>query len=542
MRALTIGAGLAALALTAGCSGAAPGQSDSSQKELNDLATTTRAATSNLDQVTWDLPYGEPASVDPIKSFNYPENTVVANLCEGLTQVQPDLTIKPNLASKVEQPDATTYVYTLRQGVTFWNGDPMTADDVVFSLNRQLDPDEGSYWAGSVTSNIASVTKTGEDQVTVKLKQPDVTFNGYMSTPIGNVVEKSFRTQAGDSFGTPQGGIMCTGPYKLDSWDKGSQLTIVRNDSYWNTDKQPKTKKVTFRFIVDGGALGAALTSGSIDGAYDVPLNSVAKLRDSDNGSLTLGRSLQIVAVISTGDGPLANPQVRKALAMATDREAIAKVVYAGTARAARSVVPPGGWSYGDDEYSKTLQELPDTKVDLAAAKKLVDQAGVPSQPITIAYPAERQYYADLLSEMANAGRKLGITIEPKGVPSARYGAFFSDPKARAGYGGFMTTNYMDIPDPLSFLRTMAIKDGSQNYNGYDNPEVADLLGQATGTQDEQKRAALVSKALVSWEDDMPWIPIVSPAVRLYMDKKVTGAPASFCYLYYPWAADLGGA
>jgi peptide/nickel transport system substrate-binding protein len=541
MRPLTIGAGLATLALLAGCSSAPSAKSDTTQ-DLTNLATTTDAASSELDQVTWDLSYGEPESLDPIKSFNYPENTVVANLCEGLMQVQPDLTIKPNLASQVEQPDDRTYVYTLRQGVQFWNGDPMTADDVVFSLKRQLDPDEGSYWAGDVTGNIASVDKTGEDQVTVKLKNPDVTFNGYMSTPIGNVVEKSFRTRAGDSFGTPQGGVMCTGPYQLDSWQKGSKLTIARNDSYWNTEKRAKTEKVVFRFIVDGGALSSALGTGGVDGAYDVPLDSVAKLRQSDSGALTLGRSLQIVAMISTGDGPLGDPRIRRALAMATDREAIAKVVYAGTATAARSVVPPGGWSYGDDVFGKTLQDLPDTKVDIEGAKKLVAEAGSTSAPITIAYPAERQYYADILSEMANAGRKLGLTIQPKGVPSAQYGAFFSDPKARAGYGGFMTTNYMDIPDPLSFLRTMAIKGGSQNYNDYDNPAVADLLDRAAGTQDEHERAGLVGQALTMWEKDMPWIPVVAPAVRLYMDHKVTGAPASFCYLYYPWAADLGGA
>ncbi len=156
MRARSIGAVLAVAALAACSSPQAP-SSSATQKSLTDLATTTKPASGGLDQATWDLPFGEPASIDPIKSFNYPENTVVANLCEGLMQVRPDFTVAPNLASKVEQPDATTYVYTLRDGVKFWNGDPMTADDVVYSVGRQLDPKEGSYWAGSVTGNIASV-------------------------------------------------------------------------------------------------------------------------------------------------------------------------------------------------------------------------------------------------------------------------------------------------------------------------------------------------------------------------------------------------
>ncbi len=543
MRVVHLTALVATAALVAACGGA-PADDDSPPPELTkgELATTTTDPSGALDEATWDLPYGEPASIDPIKSFNYPENTVVSNLCEGLTQVQPDLTIEPNLAASLDQPDAQTYVYTLRDDVTFWNGDPMTAEDVAFSIGRQLDAEEGSYWAGSVTSNIASVKKTGDLEVTIKLKKPDVTFDSYMSTPIGNVVQKSFRMEAGGQFGTPQGGIMCTGPFKVDKWSKGASLTLAKNEDYWNPDKAAKTSKVTFQFIVDGGSLNGALTTGAIDGAYDVPLNTVSQLRASDSGELILGRSLQIVAVISTGDGPLGNPKIRRAIAMSSDREAIAKVVYGETASAARSIIPPGGWSYGEDIYSATLEDLPGTEVDLEAAKKLVEEAGAPDEPITIAYPAERQYYADMLSEMANAGREIGITIEPKGVPSAQYGAFFSDEKAREGYGGFMTTNYMDVPDPLSFLRTMAIKGGSQNYNGYDNAEVAKLLDEAAATLDEDERATLVSQALTIWEEDMAWIPIVAPAVRLYLDDKVTGVPASFSYLYYPWAADLGKA
>lgn len=543
MRIVPLAALVTTAALLAACGGT-PDQAAAPPGALKpaELATTTKAASGNLTEATWDLPYGEPASIDPIKSFNYPENTVVSNLCEGLTQVQPDLTIKPNLAASLEQPDPLTYVYTLRNDVTFWNGDPMTADDVVFSIGRQLDPKEGSYWAGAVTSNIASVKKTGDLAVTIKLKKPDVSFDSYMSTPVGNIVQKSFRMKAGDAFGTPQGGVMCTGPFKVDKWSKGASLTLVKSDKYWNPDKAAKTAKITFSFIVDGGSLNGALTTGAVDGAYDVPLNTVTQLRASTSGKLVLGRSLQIVALISTGDGPLGDPKIRRAIAMSSNREAMAKVVYGDTAKSARSVIPPGGWGYGDDIYTKTLADLPDTTVDIEGAKKLVKEAGAPTGPITIAYPAERQYYADMLSEMSNAGRKIGITIVPKGVPSAQYGAFFSDAKARKGYGGFMTTNYMDVPDPLSFLRTMAVKGGSQNYNGYDNPQVAKLLDEAAGTLDERKRATLVSQALKIWEADLPWIPMVAPAVRLYLNNKVSGVPASFCYLYYPWAADLGKA
>ncbi|NJC68533.1 ABC transporter substrate-binding protein [Planosporangium thailandense] len=523
------------------CSGAKTPAADN--HKLDDLLVTTPAAKGELDKATWNLPFGEPASLDPIKAFNYPENTVVANLCEGLMRLDPDYSMKPNLAEKVESPDPRTWVYTLRDGVKFWDGEPMTADDVVFSLKRHLDPNEGSYWASDqITGNIEAIEKTGDRQVTIRLKKPDATLNSYLATPVGVVVEQKQRVAAGAKYGTPEGLVMCTGPYKVASWDKGSKISLVRNDGYWDAQRKAKTAQVDLQFIVDPGAIASALDTGAIDGSYDVPVGAVDKLSASKAGKLYLGKSLQMVAVISTGSGPLGDPKVRRALALATDREAIARTVFANTARVSRSLVPQGGWTYGDSVFGPAYEALPDTAKNVDEAKKLLAGVKVGTAPITIAYPGERQFYADILSEMSNAARQLGLTIQPKAVPSAQYGAFFSDPKAREGYDGFMTTNYMDIPDPLAFLRTIAAKGGSQNFNGYTDPQVESLIDQAAATSDGDARAKLVADLQVKVMDQMPWIPIAAPAVRLFLNKRVTGVPASFVYLYYPWAADLGSA
>ncbi len=531
------------LGLAACGGGADPAGPKTAGQKLDDLLVITPAAQRDLDKATWNLPFGEPASLDPIKAFNYPENTVVANLCEGLMRLDPDYSMKPNLAEKVETSDQKTWVYTLRDGVRFWDGEPMTADDVVFSLRRHLDPKEGSYWASDqITGNIASIEKTGDRQVTITLKKPDATLNSYMATPIGVVVERRQRAEAGAKYGTPEGSVMCTGPFTLSSWEKGSKITMLRNDAYWDASRRAKTKQIDLQFIVDPGAIASALQTNAIDGSYDVPLGAVDQLSNAGDGTLYFGKSLQLVGVISTGDGALGNPAVRRALALATDREAIAQTVFAGTAQVPRSLVPRGGWTYGDEVFGKAYDALPDTKKSLDEAKKLLSGVDVGSAPITIAYPSERQFYADILSEMSNAARELGLTIQPKGVPSAQYGAFFSDPKARAGYDGFMTTNYMDIPDPLAFLRTIAAKGGSQNFNGYDDPQAQSLIAEAAGTLDEAKRATLVTELQAKVMEQMPWIPIAAPSVRLFLNKRVTGVPASFVYLYYPWAADLGAA
>jgi peptide/nickel transport system substrate-binding protein len=528
----------AGLAL-AGCTGQATNTAPT--LSTSDLLVTTPAAVGDLELATWNLPFGEPSSIDPIKAFNYPENTVVANLCEGLMQLQPDYSIKPNLAERVDTPDATTYVYTLRQGVTFWDGQPMTAADVVYSLKRHLDPEEGSYWAGDVVGNIASVEQTGDAEVTVKLTAPDATFNSYMVTPIGTVVEQAFREKAGASFGTPAGGVMCTGPYSVGQWNEGQSISLTRNDSYWNADKAAKTAQVDINFIVDSAAIANALNTGAIDGSYDVPLGALSTLQGSTQGTLDLGRSLQLVAIISTGHGAFADPAVRKALMLATDRDAIAETVFEGTAHASRSLIPADGWAYGSEAFQSGREALAPTSVDIEGAKEALKDASVDvSQPIKIVYPSERTYYADIISEISNGARSIGLTVEPSAVPSAQFGAFFSDPAAREGSDAFVTNNYMDVPDPLAYLRTIMGTGGSQNYNDYSNPQVDALLSEAAATADDDKRAALVNEIQDIALADLPWIPIVDPSVRLFRNNRVTGVPASFVYLYYPWAADLG--
>jgi peptide/nickel transport system substrate-binding protein len=532
-------ASVLAIALT----GCAAGTSSSTSSNLNkdDLLFTTPAATGELDLVTWNLPFGEPASLDPIKAFNYAENTVVANLCEGLMQLQPDFSITPGLAEKVDTPDDRTYVYTIRQGVEFWDGQEMTADDVTYSLSRHQDADEGSYWAGGLISNIASIEKTGDWEVTVSLKQPDAAFNSYMVTPVGTVIEQDFREAAGDTFGNPTGKVMCTGPFSVGDWDQGQSISLIKNDNYWNSDKQAKTAQVDINFIVDAAAIATALDTGAIDGSYDVPLGSLKSLQSSTEGTLYLGSSLQLVAIIGTGHGAFADPAVRQALMMATGRDAIAATVFEGTANASRSLVPNNGWAYGDSEFTAGREELAKTAVDIERAKEVLKDAKVDlTEPIKIVYPSERTYYADIISEISNGARAIGLTVVPEGVPSAQFGAFFSDPAAREGHDAFVTYNYMDVPDPLAFLRSIIGTGGAQNYNGYSSSAVDSLLNEAAATADDSERAELVNQVQAAAMKDLPWIPIVDPAVRLFLGNRVTGAPASFVYLYYPWAADLG--
>ena len=272
---------------------------------------TTPAPTGELDELKWGLFY-EPGPLDWIYDYNYEENTVVTNITESLMRLTPQLSIEPGLAESYSAPDNVTHVYTIRQGVKFHDGSPMKAADVVFSMKRHLNPN--SYWAFAYF-NVKTIEQTGTWEVTVHMKRPDVIFPGLMATPAGGVGPQAYVTAKGKNYGTATAGPVGTGPFKFTSWNQGSDITISRNDEYWDTAHAPKTKSVVFSFIPEESTMTTGLVSGEIDGAYHTPYSGLTQLRSSSAGTLYLGKSMLFTVIyISTTSGPLANINVRKAL------------------------------------------------------------------------------------------------------------------------------------------------------------------------------------------------------------------------------------
>ena len=233
---------LASLAL-AGCSGVAGSgsASKSGSGAAYELTASTPKPKGDIDSFTWSV-YAEPYSLDYAYAFDYPPNQILANVCESLLRWNPDLSVSPGLASAVANPTPTTWVYTIRSGVTFHDGTTMTAADVVASLQRNLDPNVGSYW-GSVFRNVKSIAQTGSDQVTVTLTKPDSQFNQYMAASPGTVESKATLAKDGKDYGNPSKGVNCTGPFSFGSWDPGQSITLKRFDGYWDSSLRAKADR-----------------------------------------------------------------------------------------------------------------------------------------------------------------------------------------------------------------------------------------------------------------------------------------------------------
>ncbi|MEV0581421.1 ABC transporter substrate-binding protein [Nonomuraea sp. NPDC050310] len=530
-------AGLA-LALTA-CAGVPQqqqAQQQAQQPAALDLKYTTPAASKGLDEIKWNLPY-EPATLDAVRASNYAENTALANQCESLLRMTPEMKSEPGLAEKADNPDPTTWVYTLRAGVKFWNGKEVTAEDVAASLNRNLVPENGTLW-GAYYTHVESIKATGPLQVTVKLKQPDVLFNQAMATPAGVVMEKAFLDAAGKDVGTAAKGVMCTGPFKLESWKSGESMTLVRNEDYWGA--KAKSAKLRFSFIADETTAVNALRAGEVDGQYFyLPPAAVGQLIDSPTGSVTLGQSLVFWALLGAAkEGPYADPRVREALSLALDRAAIAKVVLQNTSQPQRAMVGPAYWTYAEDAFKQAYEALPAEKQDLARAKQLLTEAGSPTEPITIAVQGSSSVHEQTANLIKASGEALGLKIELKVVPVDQYGNLYgADPKAREGIDAFFSTWYGNLPDPLDVYSVFT--DGARtNFNGFQG--VSADLAKARAEYDDQARAGLITGIQEKVTRGVAWTPMTNLSVVLYMNDRITGAVPSFAFLYAPWAVELG--
>jgi peptide/nickel transport system substrate-binding protein len=531
---------LAALALVSVACGRSADTS-SPTPSSNDVALpiTTKAGTESVSSITWGV-YRETNSLDPIFAFDYPENTVLSVLCETLLRQNPDGSITSGLAD-LTYPDDTTMVFTLKDGITFWDGNPLTPEDVVYSLERNTNPKLGGFY-GATFDRVKSIEVTGSNQVTINLKEPDFWLAGELASTPGWIVEKSYVEEKGADFGTPTGGTMCTGSYKLKSWKPGEGVTVVRNDAYWNPDVKPLVDQILFKGTPDEAGLTSALLTGDVNGSYAFSISTLDQLKSSDKVKVTEGPGWNTDAfIVSSFDGPLGDARVRQALSMALDRQGIIDTVYKGAALMPKSLSPPGTWGYGRDVFSSAYDELPDMTQDVAKAKQLVKDAGATGETITLGMSSELANIATEASAYKSAAESIGLKAQLKSVSAANYINFFIDAAARKDIDGFFTVNYGDYADPAGLLGTLVLPTGSQNYSGYNNPQVTKLLNEARTTADENERAQKVADAQAIIMKDMPWIPNAFPDSGLITSANLTGAVSSFAYMFAPWANALGG-
>lgn len=533
-------AGALTLALAAcGRSAGSAGNTAGNISPTKGLVTTTPAGQKATGPIVWAV-YRDVNSLDPIFAFDYPENTADSLMCESLLRSAPDGSVQSGLASlSYTSPDVM--VFTLRPGVKFWDGHPVTPADVVYSLDRAMNPKLGGFYT-AVFSRVKSIAATGSNQVTITLKQPDYWLSGELASMPGIVIEKSFAQQQGKNYGTPAGKIMCTGAYMFKAWTPGVGVVAVANPHYWNPSVKPLARQITIKGVSNDATLTAGLETGGIQGSYAQDISTLNQLRSNSAVHVYLGPGQSTDCfIVSNLQGPLGNLKVRQALSLALNRQSIISTVYHGAALMPRWVSNPGTFGYGKSTFTSAYDSAPVLTQNIAKAKRLVSEAGATGKTITVGMSSEISNIAAVAAAYQAAGQAIGLKVKLDSVSAQNFINFFTDPKARAGIDGFFTVNYGDYADPAALLATIVLPDGSQNYDHFHDPAIISLMEQARGTADPDKRAALVAQAEKLTMQQLPWIPNVQPTSVLIMSRKLTGAVASFAYMNAPWADHLGG-
>jgi peptide/nickel transport system substrate-binding protein len=533
-------AACALLAAACGRSASSAGSSTSGNiSPTQGLVAATAAGTKTVPSITWAV-YRDVNSLDPIYAFDYPENTADSLMCESLLRQAPNGSLQPGLAT-VSNPSPTTMVFTLRPGVKFWDGHPVTPADVVYSLDRNTDPKLGGFYS-LVFNRVKSIAATGSNQVTITLKQPDYWLEGELSSMPGIIIEKSFAIKQGKNYGTPAGSIMCTGAYMFKSWNPGVGVVAVANPHYWNSSVKPLVGQITVKGAPDISSFTSGMLTGAIQGDYAFALPTLDQLKTSSAVKVYQGPGWSTDAfIVSSFKGVLGSVQVRRALSLALNRRGIINSVYKGAALMPRWLSNPGTFGYGQSVFAAAYNSSPVLTQNIAAAKKLVQQAGATGKTITIGTSSQLANISAVTGAYQAAAQAIGLKVVLKSVSAQNYINFFTDPKARAGIDGFLTVNYGDYADPAALLSTLVLPGGSQNYTNFNNPKITADLEQARSTANLGKRAALVAAAEKLTMQQLPWIPDVQPTSLLLLGKGLTGAVASFAYMFAPWANSLGG-
>ncbi|WP_430379962.1 ABC transporter substrate-binding protein [Streptomyces sp. B1-3] len=535
------GAAVLSLALAASTLTACSGGSSGGQKPVSadDLIPSLPAAKADVDRITWNLTGGEPETLDPANAATPQSGQVVRNLCDSLLTLDAKFNLKPNLAS-YDQQSPTKLVLTIRPDTRFWDGSTVTAEDVAFSLRRAADP---AKIASYLFANVDSVKATAADKVTVTFKQPDEMFTSELANMV--VLKKAFAEKAGSKLGTPAGGLMCSGPFKLDKWTSGDSITMSRNDAYWNRERRPFAKSVRFTFVTDATSLAQSLNAGEIDGAYELSASSVPALQKSKKGRLVFGLSPQSMNIyVARPDGVMADGKLRAALQRMIDREALAKAVYHEAATPLYTMTPPATWPNAQRAaYEKAYKAFETARsYDMDAAKKLVKSSSYKGQQIVLAIAAGDDTQSRTAQLLQQQGREAGLTIKIQSMQPLVYAQAGYDASKRKGVDLMLSSNFSATPDPLETIGFTFLPKQTYNYVNYDDPQATKLFDEARSTFDGAQRAEKIVEMQALYEKADAIIPLVSTNTTTFLNDRLTGAITSFAYWSMPQMAYVGAA
>jgi peptide/nickel transport system substrate-binding protein len=464
---------------------------------------TSASGAGTIDELRWSILHA-PSGLDITTNFSGDSMVVMYLMNETLVGYSPTGELVPQLASEVANPSPAEYVYTLRDGVTFHDGSPLTADDVVFSIKHAMrEESQVAYYFGLVSK----VAKTGANEVTITLKEPSAVF--AYSPVYAPIIPKAYAREKGKKLGAP-GGLnwVATGPYKLETFQNDS-VAVVANDDYWG--EPPTAAKVSFSFIGDPQTRQLAVRSNEIDGTFTADLADSKQWEAIQNAKLTTAPGMGVWFLgMNVEAEPWDDVHARRAFAHAYNQEGVINAILGGHGGKATVMVPPAQWVglLTPDEVSELYAGLPSYPYDLEKAKTELAQSASPDGfSVSVRVPDTAPPVRDALLAVAADLKKIGITLEVNTVPGQQW---IDHAYAHKDLSLTVMEYGPDYPDPSNFLAisydsTAAVPNGF-NLANYKNPKVDDLLARQAEETDKAARIEALTEILRIGQEDLPYL------------------------------------
>jgi peptide/nickel transport system substrate-binding protein len=539
-RGIVTGAGLVATALVLAACG---GSGDDSSDGGGDGGSGGALLIGTTDKIT---------TIDPAGSYDNGSFAVMNQIYPFLMNTpygSPD--VEPDIAESAEFTSPTEYTVTLKEGLTFANGNDLTSSDVKFSFDRQLTifesgADDGNG-PGSLLYNLDSVAAPDDLTVVFTLKSPDdQVFPQILSSPVGPIVDED--VFAADAL-TPDAEIVdgqaFAGPYVLTDYAQNDLLSYTANPDYQGLLGAPKTEEINVQYYTDASNLKLEVQQGTVDVAFrSLSATDIEDLRGDDNvkvvdgpgGELryiTFNFNTQPYGATTPEADPAKALAVRQAVADLIDREEIADQVYKGTYTPLYSYVPEG--LTGANEALKGLYGDGEGGADADKAAETLEAAGVETPvQLSLQYsndhygPSSGEEYALIKDQLESTGL---FTVNLQTTEWVQY----AKDRTADVYPEYQLGWFPDYSDADNYLTPFFLTDNFLG-NHYDNAEVNDLILQQAVTTDTAERTALIGEIQDAVAQDLSTVPYLQGAQVAVVGADVTGAEdtldASFKFRY----------
>ena len=524
MKKRTLCGALAALMLAAsltGCGGSNETASEGSSA-AGSAAAGTEAAGETKDSLVIALS-SEPTTLDPQLAADSIGGMIILNLHDPLVRRDSNGEVVPGLADSWEiAEDGLSITFSLHPGVKFQDGSDLTAEDVAFSLNRAIEKPQSELY----TCFMESAEAVDDSTVKVNLLYKEPAALQYLTQTNSAIVSKAYVESVGDENYAAQ---PCgSGPYKLVDWQKGSKIILEANEDYYKG--APSIKNIELRILKETTTSMVALESGDVDLVYNIGGLDTLAVQSNENLGYqeTEGTSIWNLGFNVT-QAPFDNPKVRRALAMAVNREDIINGAMDGAGTPAEIILP------AQTLPNPGADAIDTPKYDPEGAKALLAEAGYPNGFDTTIYVRE-DYTKKIASIIQSQWKEIGVNAEIQIMERA---ALLSDIKA--GKLGCYTIGNVSMTLDSSFLlgtlTTVNIPDSNMTF--YSNPEYDAIVEQQTLTDDPDERLELITQALQIEARDVPRINLFYMVSNIAYNKdlncKVCAALESYNWSEFSW-------